>query len=180
MTPSDFKHSLARRKPPDGLLSALVALWWAGKDDWNKAHQIVANGEGSDCAWVHAHLHRVEGDLDRARCSKRANCLLQFTGGSLRGLTRAISRRRRCCWRSWRNGCWRSPKKTARTLAYVIYCAPLAVSVEAVIRPASSEARNTTQRPISSGSPRRPMGIVGRIVFSRTSFGTACTISVLM
>jgi hypothetical protein len=44
----------------------LVALWWAGKDDWNKAHQIVANGEGSDCAWVHAHLHRVEGDLDNA------------------------------------------------------------------------------------------------------------------
>jgi hypothetical protein len=53
MTPSDFKNSLARRKPPDGLLPALVALWWAGKDDWNKAHQIVANGEGFDCAWVH-------------------------------------------------------------------------------------------------------------------------------
>jgi hypothetical protein len=26
-------------------LAALVALWWAGKDDWNKAHQIVADGE---------------------------------------------------------------------------------------------------------------------------------------
>jgi len=66
MTPSDFKYSLARRKPPDKLVPALVALWWAGKDDWNKAHQIVANGEGADCAWVHAHLHRVEGDLDNA------------------------------------------------------------------------------------------------------------------
>jgi hypothetical protein len=66
MTPSDFKYSLARRKPPDGLVPALVALWWAGKDDWNAAHQIVADGEGSDCAWVHAHLHRVEGDLDNA------------------------------------------------------------------------------------------------------------------
>ena len=38
----------------------------AGKDDWNKALQIVANGEGSDGAWVHAHLHCVEGDLDNA------------------------------------------------------------------------------------------------------------------
>ena len=66
MTPSDFKHSLARWRPPDGLLSALVALWWAGKDDWYKAHQIVGDREGSDCAWVHAHLHRVEGDLDNA------------------------------------------------------------------------------------------------------------------
>jgi hypothetical protein len=66
MTPSDFKQSLEGRKPPDGLVPALVALWWAGKDDWDKAHQIVANGEGSDCAWVHAHLHRVEGDLENA------------------------------------------------------------------------------------------------------------------
>jgi hypothetical protein len=66
MTPSDFKGSLTGRKPPDRLVPALVALWWAGKDDWDKAHQIIANGEGSDCAWVHAHLHRVEGDLDNA------------------------------------------------------------------------------------------------------------------
>ena len=67
MTPSDFKRSLAGKKPPDGLRPPLVALWWAGKDDWHKAHEIVANGEGSDCAWVHAHLHRAEGDLSNAR-----------------------------------------------------------------------------------------------------------------
>jgi len=66
MAPSDFRHSLAGNEPPDGLLPALVALWWAGKDEWNKAHQIVANGECSDHAWVHAYLHRVEGDLDNA------------------------------------------------------------------------------------------------------------------
>jgi hypothetical protein len=58
--------------------------------------------------------------------------------------------------------------------------APPAVKVEPVISPASSEARNTTQRAISSGSPRRPIGINGRMLFSSTSFGTACTISVLM
>ena len=67
MTPSDFKRSLAGKTPPDGLRLPLVALWWAGKDDWHKAHEIVANGEGSDCAWVHAHLHRAEGDLSNAR-----------------------------------------------------------------------------------------------------------------
>ena len=73
MTPSDFKHSLAGSKPPDGLLPALAALWWVGKDDRNKAHLIVANGESSDCAWVHAHLHRVEGDLDNAHyCYRQA------------------------------------------------------------------------------------------------------------
>jgi hypothetical protein len=48
------------------------------------------------------------------------------------------------------------------------------------MRPLSSEARNTTQRATSSGSPRRPIGISGRIDFYSTSLGTACTISVLM
>jgi hypothetical protein len=42
-------------------------LWWAAKDDWDAAHNIVMAHEDADCAWVHAHLHRVEGDLDNAR-----------------------------------------------------------------------------------------------------------------
>ncbi len=53
-------------KPPAGLSPALAALWWAGKGDWDKVHQIVMDGNGADCAWVHAYLHRVEGDLDNA------------------------------------------------------------------------------------------------------------------
>jgi hypothetical protein len=67
MTPSAFKHSLDKTRPPAGLSPALAALWWAGKDDWTKAHEIAMGGEGADCAWVHAYLHRVEGDLDNAR-----------------------------------------------------------------------------------------------------------------
>ncbi len=34
---------------------------------WDKAHDIVMSEEGADCAWVHAYLHRVEGDRDNAR-----------------------------------------------------------------------------------------------------------------
>ena len=49
------------------VLPALAALWWAGKDNWDKAHDIVMSDEGKDCAWVHAYLHRVEGDLGNAR-----------------------------------------------------------------------------------------------------------------
>jgi hypothetical protein len=67
MTPSEFKRSLSSKKPPSGLSPALIALWWAGKDAWDKAHDIVMSGEGVDCAWVHAYLHRVEGDSDNAR-----------------------------------------------------------------------------------------------------------------
>ena len=67
MNLSQFKNSLANAKPPTGLTPALAALWWAGKDNWDKAHNIVMDEGGKDCAWVHAYLHRVEGDLDNAR-----------------------------------------------------------------------------------------------------------------
>ena len=67
MTLPEFKRSLAKAKPPSGLAPALAALWWAGKDDWKKAHAIVMDESGKDCAWVHAYLHRVEGDLGNAR-----------------------------------------------------------------------------------------------------------------
>jgi hypothetical protein len=67
MTPSAFKRSLSSKKPPSGLSPALAALWWAGKESWDKAHGIVMNEDGEDCAWVHAYLHRVEGDRDNAR-----------------------------------------------------------------------------------------------------------------
>jgi hypothetical protein len=67
MTPAEFKQSLKSRIPDGGLSPALTALWWAGKDDWDKAHKIVMSEDGADCAWIHAYLHRVEGELDNAR-----------------------------------------------------------------------------------------------------------------
>ena len=66
MTLVDFKGDLAKPKPPAGLARPLEALWWAAKGDWDKAHKIVMKEESSDAAWVHAYLHRVEGDLDNA------------------------------------------------------------------------------------------------------------------
>jgi hypothetical protein len=66
MTPLGFKRSLSKAKPPVGLSTALAALWWAGRNDWDKAHKLVMSEDGAECAWVHAYLHRVEGDLDNA------------------------------------------------------------------------------------------------------------------
>jgi len=67
MTPSAFKSTVSQSKPPAGLAGALAALWWAAKGDWDKAHTIVMNDDSRDAAWVHAYLHRLEGDLDNAR-----------------------------------------------------------------------------------------------------------------
>ena len=66
MTLAEFKRSLAKTRPPAGLAPALAGLWWAGKDDWDQAHKLVMDEDGKDCAWVHAYLHRVEGDLGNA------------------------------------------------------------------------------------------------------------------
>jgi hypothetical protein len=67
MTPDELKRSVAEAAPPAGLSPALAALWWAAKDDWQRAHRLVMNESDADCAWVHAYLHRQEGDLDNAR-----------------------------------------------------------------------------------------------------------------
>jgi hypothetical protein len=66
MTLEAFARSVSGRKPP-AVAPSLQALWWAAKDDWERAHQIVMAHEDRDCAWVHAYLHRREGDLPNAR-----------------------------------------------------------------------------------------------------------------
>jgi hypothetical protein len=63
MNLADFKSA---EEPAAGLGAPLQALWWAAKGDWEKAHTIVMNDESAEAAWVHAYLHRVEGDLGNA------------------------------------------------------------------------------------------------------------------
>jgi hypothetical protein len=53
-------------KPPAGASTPLVALWHLAQGDWQKAHALVDREQGATAAWVHAHLHRVEGDEGNA------------------------------------------------------------------------------------------------------------------
>jgi hypothetical protein len=62
-----FKASLAEAAPPAHLSVPLVSLWWMMKGDWKRAHDLVDKAEGRTEAWVHAHLHRAEGDQPNAR-----------------------------------------------------------------------------------------------------------------
>jgi len=61
-----FRASLSAAAPPEGMSAALDALWYEAKDDWVRAHNIVQDHSDTDCAWVHAYLHRKEGDLSNA------------------------------------------------------------------------------------------------------------------
>jgi hypothetical protein len=63
---ADYKASLSGAAPAPHLDAPLAALWWAAKGQWDEAHQIVQDDDGKDSAWVHASLHRVEGDLGNA------------------------------------------------------------------------------------------------------------------
>lgn len=58
-----FKSSLSLPKPPLGLSVYLTALWYDGKGDWQAAHDQVDHLEDLTACWVHAYLHRKEGDL---------------------------------------------------------------------------------------------------------------------
>ena len=61
-----FRASLTESAPSDELPPALSALWHEAKDDRKRAHKIVQEEQDRDSAWVHAYLHRKEGDLDNA------------------------------------------------------------------------------------------------------------------
>jgi len=61
-----FRKSLDAGAPPAGLSTALQALWREAKGDWRRAHELAQGQPDADGAWVHAYLHRVEGDLANA------------------------------------------------------------------------------------------------------------------
>ena len=44
----------------------LKALWYAGKDEWDNAHKLIQDVEDKNAAWIHAYLHRKEGDIGNA------------------------------------------------------------------------------------------------------------------
>ena len=61
-----FKATLSADSPPEGLSLAVQALWQVAKGDWDQAHKLAQDQDDGAGAWVHAHLHRVEGDLRNA------------------------------------------------------------------------------------------------------------------
>jgi len=66
VTLDEFKRSLSGSAPPSAQRDVIRALWHAGRDEWTQAHEIAQSVDDADGSWVHAHLHRQEGDLANA------------------------------------------------------------------------------------------------------------------
>ena len=66
MSLADFTESLKNQSPGKELDPILQSLWYAGKGDWNTAHDIAQEIHTTDGSWVHAYLHRLEGDVGNA------------------------------------------------------------------------------------------------------------------
>jgi len=63
----EFLSSLGDSRPPENLSQYLLALWHDGKGDWETSHNIAQDIYDRNGSWIHAYLHRREGDLSNAR-----------------------------------------------------------------------------------------------------------------
>ena len=66
MTLDELKATLGSAEPPSGLPRTILALWHDARGDWEAAHRVAQDIDDRDGAWIHAYLHRKEGDLGNA------------------------------------------------------------------------------------------------------------------
>ncbi|MDZ7604503.1 MAG: hypothetical protein U5K79_02720 [Cyclobacteriaceae bacterium] len=66
MTLAAFKAACNSLTPPSDISDELLALWYDARGNWNRAHELVQETGGFTGDWIHAYLHRKEGDDSNA------------------------------------------------------------------------------------------------------------------
>ncbi|MDQ2863263.1 MAG: hypothetical protein M3R50_06380 [Bacteroidota bacterium] len=66
MNLSLFENSLLANEPPANVSVYLRALWYDAKGNWHEAHTMIQDLPDKNAAWIHAYLHRKEGDITNA------------------------------------------------------------------------------------------------------------------
>ena len=66
MTLGEFKTSMKQSAPPANMSDLLKAMWYDGKGDWEASHNIAQDIHSKEGSWIHAYLHRKEGDSGNA------------------------------------------------------------------------------------------------------------------
>ena len=62
MNTTDFRNTVKDENPPQGISVYVQALWYDAKGNWEKAHELIQDLPDKDASWIHAYLHRKEGD----------------------------------------------------------------------------------------------------------------------
>jgi hypothetical protein len=66
MSYEEFKATLSQNTPPENLNDLLKAIWFDGKGNWTASHDVAQEIHTKEGSWIHAYLHRKEGDLGNA------------------------------------------------------------------------------------------------------------------
>lgn len=66
MTFEEFKESLNNSSPPQNLSDLLKAMWYDANENWKASHDIAQEIHSKEGSWIHAYLHRKEGDEGNA------------------------------------------------------------------------------------------------------------------
>lgn len=66
MTIDEFRSKLSFPDSPAEVPGQLKALWYDANGNWDRAHRLVQELPDRNAAWVHAYLHREEGDQSNA------------------------------------------------------------------------------------------------------------------
>jgi hypothetical protein len=61
-----FKESLLMDQLPQEASVYIKALWYDAKDKWDDAHKTIQDVKDNNASWIHAYLHRKEGDISNA------------------------------------------------------------------------------------------------------------------
>lgn len=57
-----FLETLDNSSPDESWPEALKSLWYDAKGDWEASHNIAQDIHSDLGSWIHAYLHRKEGD----------------------------------------------------------------------------------------------------------------------
>ena len=58
----EFESTLNQNLPSKEWPDALQSLWFDAKGDWEASHDIAQDLQSQMGSWIHAYLHRKEGD----------------------------------------------------------------------------------------------------------------------
>ena len=66
MTYDEFILTIENNEEPTNQPLYIQALWYDAKGNWQHAHSLIDSLDDKNSCWVHAYLHRKEGDISNA------------------------------------------------------------------------------------------------------------------